>query len=455
MAKRGKREKEKMRFLKVLTLNLVATGFFSSQVQAGGYEVFGLGAKAMGMGGAFVGLADDWTATFWNPAGLAQMQGKTEYGIDTYSFNVTWYDRNSLNNRDPEDMSFFKQDVFFRVHPSEPTRFQEPRSHGKSMFTPSGGGFFPLGDYVMGWNYFVPNAYGIQWDDSLEDEVTSARIFADYMNLFYMNANNLCLARWVTPNLAIGGGVDVIYSKSEMDTDKTYLGAIDPALDYKFDLRSHASGWGIQGIFGALYKFSEKLQVGAVYRTGATIYWKGRAKAELKFYETKVEAFDDVSDFDQEFPLPPTWGFGIAYKPTPKLTFTADYQGTDWSVMKVDVDYRTSGDYLIDTHRGLDWSTSNRYRFGMEYKPTKAWALRCGVWRDTNPTPDKGIAYTSTLGYNIVGVTAGFGYERGPWRFDLGYMTVWGRNNVDGGSQGDRPINDDPYELFIGLSYRY
>ena len=34
----------------------------------------GVGVRAMGMGGAFVGVADDFTAMYWNPAGLAQMQ---------------------------------------------------------------------------------------------------------------------------------------------------------------------------------------------------------------------------------------------------------------------------------------------------------------------------------------------------------------------------------------------
>jgi len=33
----------------------------------------GIGAKAGGMGGAFVGLADDPSAVFWNPAGLSQL----------------------------------------------------------------------------------------------------------------------------------------------------------------------------------------------------------------------------------------------------------------------------------------------------------------------------------------------------------------------------------------------
>lgn len=34
----------------------------------------GVGARALGMGGAFVGLADDATATYWNPAGLTGIQ---------------------------------------------------------------------------------------------------------------------------------------------------------------------------------------------------------------------------------------------------------------------------------------------------------------------------------------------------------------------------------------------
>jgi long-subunit fatty acid transport protein len=34
----------------------------------------GVGGRAMSMGGAFVGVADDFTALFWNPAGLAQIR---------------------------------------------------------------------------------------------------------------------------------------------------------------------------------------------------------------------------------------------------------------------------------------------------------------------------------------------------------------------------------------------
>ena len=41
----------------------------------------GVGVRAMGMGGAFVGVADDFTAMYWNPAGLAQMQRREVAGV--------------------------------------------------------------------------------------------------------------------------------------------------------------------------------------------------------------------------------------------------------------------------------------------------------------------------------------------------------------------------------------
>ena len=43
-------------------------------ITAAGFLKIGIGAKARGMGGAFVGLADDPSALYWNPAGLSQLE---------------------------------------------------------------------------------------------------------------------------------------------------------------------------------------------------------------------------------------------------------------------------------------------------------------------------------------------------------------------------------------------
>src|SRR5689334_22693157 len=39
------------------------------------FEKIGVGARAAGMGGAFSALADDITALYWNPAGIARLKG--------------------------------------------------------------------------------------------------------------------------------------------------------------------------------------------------------------------------------------------------------------------------------------------------------------------------------------------------------------------------------------------
>ena len=42
----------------------------------GAFVDIGFGARPMGMGGAFVGLADDRNAVMWNPAGMMKLQGQ-------------------------------------------------------------------------------------------------------------------------------------------------------------------------------------------------------------------------------------------------------------------------------------------------------------------------------------------------------------------------------------------
>ena len=60
-------------FLTILIIGL------SLNAHAGKYAAefltTGVGARALGMGGAFVAVADDASATFWNPAGMTQLSG--------------------------------------------------------------------------------------------------------------------------------------------------------------------------------------------------------------------------------------------------------------------------------------------------------------------------------------------------------------------------------------------
>ena len=94
---------------------------------ASGIMLEGLGTRAVSMGGAFIGLADDSSAIYWNPGGLARLKGgKIEFGV--YTMQAWATDHNSASNLAPIDQNPVEGDFFPRIYPSEPTRFEEEDS---------------------------------------------------------------------------------------------------------------------------------------------------------------------------------------------------------------------------------------------------------------------------------------------------------------------------------------
>ncbi|HKI85838.1 MAG TPA: outer membrane protein transport protein, partial [Thermoanaerobaculia bacterium] len=74
--------------LLILLLALVGAPVFGA-----GFSIFEQGAKAMGMGGAFVAQADDGSALFYNPGGLAF------FDHNLYSVGVTYITTSKANFR--------------------------------------------------------------------------------------------------------------------------------------------------------------------------------------------------------------------------------------------------------------------------------------------------------------------------------------------------------------------
>ena len=76
------------------TIKLLITIFvlgISSHVYAGKYAAeflrIGVGSRALGMGGAFVAVADYGTASYWNPAGLGNLSKHQVLFIHVQMFN--------------------------------------------------------------------------------------------------------------------------------------------------------------------------------------------------------------------------------------------------------------------------------------------------------------------------------------------------------------------------------
>src|ERR1700741_1862482 len=79
--------------LALLLPALLAPGTARATRYAGEFLRIGVGARALGMGSAFAGLADDGTAAFWNPAGLATLSSREVTAMHAEQFgSIVKYD---------------------------------------------------------------------------------------------------------------------------------------------------------------------------------------------------------------------------------------------------------------------------------------------------------------------------------------------------------------------------
>lgn len=74
-----------------LTSSLVGASAVAASSQLGALFEIGAGARPLGMGGAFVGVADDENAVFYNPAGLAFLQGRGITSLYSTQYEVIMY----------------------------------------------------------------------------------------------------------------------------------------------------------------------------------------------------------------------------------------------------------------------------------------------------------------------------------------------------------------------------
>jgi len=94
----GKQEKKYNLIFAIITFSVLL--FSMPQVawckasggQPGAFLSWGAGARSLGMGKAFVSIADDASATYWNPAGLAQIDRKEITALHAILWADTIYD---------------------------------------------------------------------------------------------------------------------------------------------------------------------------------------------------------------------------------------------------------------------------------------------------------------------------------------------------------------------------
>ncbi|MBI2877265.1 MAG: outer membrane protein transport protein [Candidatus Tectomicrobia bacterium] len=399
----------------------------SGAVEGGGYYFYGLGNKAGSMGYSFIGLADDPSAIYWNPAGLVQMREREVGGGFWLMYEYAYRDNNSVANKDPRQQPLDPRegDFFFRVRPAEPSRFRNNEVIPPLANMADLAGHWEWKGFHFGAGYYVPIGTSLDWRDDVHPQ--DARMDGRMHNLFFLAVNNVSVARELLPGLSLGMGFNFLWGKMNQDLHKAWLDLKDPRNNYSYDMEMNAWGRGVEGVFGVLYRPTSFFQIGGVYRTGGIMNFRGRATGHHTVLNGMAggRPRQEGADFIWKLNHPPTWGMGLALRPHRKLLLTLDWQHISWT--KADLRFhfrkRSSPSILFRNNIDMDtdWEEEDNFNVGLQYQMNDRWQFRMGYGAIHGPTSGDHVGIgTLIVVDNVPTLTFGVNYTpRGPWSYGL------------------------------------
>lgn len=390
-------------------ISILTSGLYSN-----GLNVNGIGPKANAMGGAFIGLADDYSAIFWNPAGLTQLKGANLtlsgefiFPKATYVYAPAAIDATSKSKVYPLPFLSFYKAISSNI------------VVGLALYAPSGIG--------AAWNGAdVANLFGgvsYEWD-SMVGAFTASPVIAVKL----------------TPTFSVGASLNINYGMLKVEQGT-------PFGQYTEDI----SGIGIGATLGALFKPNSMFSIGAVVRTPSKIKLSG----DIEVPGVAALGLAPSSDAERSVTWPLWGGVGIAFTPIPELTITVDAQYGDWGKLKTvgvtfdDAGWNTPNPWLGGVsledifELDLDWESTMHYRIGAQYMVTPSLALRAGYYYDPAPGPDTRLNIVLPAP-NSHWITGGIGLIKPSFNLDI---------LVDYNLGGeDRVCGDTPEELAAVLA---
>ena len=381
-----------------LTLTTALALAVATTAFGAGFSIFEQGAKASGMAGAFAATADDPSAIFYNPAGIAQQRHLAAYAGATF-------------------INFTNE---FTGDPNSPiTSGVEGKYNRHTFIPPNVYAIVPIGqNLTVGFGAYAAWGLRTDWADPWVGRYVSRD--ADLKTMSF----NPTIA-WQTSNgkFAVGGGAEYRRARVILNANRMALNPFSGRIvdvantrlvsDYGDDI-----GWNV----GVLFKPTDRLRFGATYRTDMDIELEGQAEinqistgnAQLDaIIRTQLPPNQAISTI---FPFPAVASAGVAFSPNTNWDVEFDITHMTWSEFEaLKVDFMTTP--AAGFTRVQNWEDSSAYRLGANYKATADWDVRLGAVYDQNPQPVEAVS-PLLPDSDRFGVTFGAGFHRGPWIVD-------------------------------------
>ena len=336
---------------------------------ANGLNLNGLGSRAVAMGGAFVGIANDFSAVFWNPAGAAGFRQPT-FGFNAFDLipSTTYSQRGTT-----------------LVVPEIDAKTQV--SHYLGFL---GAYYRPVGaKAVIGLGIGTTSGLGTMWDGADFAELSDGTVYEWSSKVGKITFSPLVAVK-ISEALSVGAAVNIDYGTFSL---KMPAGTSSwPLVVELVDLgqyEENMNGWGFGATFGVLMKPVDTLSIGLTVRTPATVTFNGAASMSyMTFYD-----LPGSSDLKRKITWPLWIAGGVSFRPVARLLLSADVHWTQWSKLdQIQTTFMDSVWHSLAAAEGRDlrilgWQDTMQIRFGAEYILNATTALRAGYYHDPTPAP--------------------------------------------------------------------
>lgn len=373
----------------------------------------GFGIRATALGNAYTAVADDYSAIYWNPAGLAQIKsGQFSGDINYLKFNNTarYFDTETDDNR-----NFTKLQSIGLVYPF-------PVARGNCVIAFGYQRIKSLDNFLSYSGYTSIEKDWVFEHDPSDDELYQTQI----------NSTDGSLSQWsfggaidLSPNFSAGLSINIYDGGSEYTSDfeQEYLHYI-----YEYDsIEFNYFGFQqkIQNDYSGIeFKIGGLFHLNKFIRLGTTITFPMTLAVEESWSESESLVLDDTSegiydvteiyydsdDYDYLIKVPFKFSAGISYQTQSFLIGAAiDYR--DWSQLKYEVPDNCSGetyDLMLDENKYFrqDYRAVVSYSLGGEFNLLNGISLRGGF--RYLPSPIKNIDtkydkkyYSAGIGYKV------------------------------------------------------
>lgn len=366
----------------------------TASLWAGGWNNTLLGCRALGLGGAFTGVADDPSAIFYNPGGLPFQGERLNFSVA--GFNI-WPDHQY-------------------VMPNGRAVHSKKRSIVPQLFLTYG-----MNDRVtIGLGFYTPYAGGgYDWkEEDLGFPFKSTMGVASISPTVSFKVNDF---------LSLGFNLNFYHGIFEMNTVSPEFGPMVTEED----------GGTISFGLGMLYKPSSRFSMGFGVRGPAKMTLEGKTDITVEIDmigQVKLSLPSTTS-----FVLPWDFEVGFSYKLLKNLLFSASAQYTMWSrldkVEKVISDIPGLGS--IEEYEVLNFKNILLLHVGAEYQLDNGLSFRAGVGYDRSASPADTLSIRN-IDVDKLTLLGGVGYSVGSLRLDFVYVFA-------GGKEREKTITGFPF----------